>query len=652
MSALSIEFRQSGIYLPALALWLDPHHPQTGDVRVFVSHAHADHTAPHREVILSEATAQLMRARVRGERREHVMPFGERREFVGPAGPYALTLLPAGHILGSAMSLVECQGQSLLYTGDFKLRCGRSAEPCDPRRARGCDVLIMETTFGRPRYRFPPTEAVLAGVIRFCREALDNDETPVLLGYSLGKSQELLQRLAEAGLPVMLHDQVFKLTGIYEQLGQTFPAYERYDAGKASGKVLICPPGAKFLGERASELKRVAVLTGWAVDPSCRYRFGVDAAFPLSDHADFPDLVTFVQQVAPKQVFTLHGFAADFACTLRELGFDARALSEDEQLTLPLSLPPGLTNSSAIGFNGPCAMALLPGSGTTAPTGSMDAQSHANVRRFAGDPSASDCVAERRAVSGFLHFAKTCSAIAATPSKLEKVAVLAAYLSSLDNASLRPVTVWFTGSPFAACENKALQVGWALLRRALCRVSRVSETELHQVYLQHSDAGETAFDLLARQSLSGGTLDLEAVRQIFEDLHSARGPWAKLPRLVGVLNRCSPLEAKFLVKIVIGDLRIGLKNGLVEEAIARAFAVPVESVRSANGLLGHLGEMAELARRQELSHANSRAVSPAQIHAGVNGADRGSHLGRPHGRDWTPTAECWRGGNGGSLAGG
>src|SRR5207249_2152395 len=98
---------------------------------------------------------------------------------------FALTLLPAGHIFGSAMSLIEANGETLLYTGDFKLRPGLSAEPCEPHQA---DILVMETTYGRPQYVFPPAAEVMKGVIRFCREALDNDETAVLLGYSLGKS--------------------------------------------------------------------------------------------------------------------------------------------------------------------------------------------------------------------------------------------------------------------------------------------------------------------------------------------------------------------------------------------------------------------------------------------------------------------------------
>ena len=164
---------------------------------------------------------------------------------------------------------------------------------------------------------------------------------PVLLGYSLGKAQEILCSLSGAGLTPMLHGSVYRMTQIYEQFGQAFCHYERYDAQKVAGKVLICPPSANRsrMLERIRR-KRVAMISGWAVDPNAIYRYQVDAAFPLSDHADYTDLLRYVELVQPKRVLTLHGFAAEFARDLRDRGVEAWALSEENQLELTLRATP------------------------------------------------------------------------------------------------------------------------------------------------------------------------------------------------------------------------------------------------------------------------------------------------------------------------
>ena len=596
MSALAVRFHRGGVHLPGIGLWLDPHDPQPGADRVFISHAHSDHIGLHREVILSKPTSKLMRARLSGEWREHVLPFNEPAEFEGPEGAFKITLLPAGHIFGSAMSLIEASGETLLYTGDFKLRRGLSAEACEPRHA---DILIMETTYGRPIYRFPPTPAVMEGVTRFCREALDNEESPVLLGYSLGKSQELLCGLTDAGLPVMLHASVHRLTKLYEQFGHCFPAYEKYDSARARGKVLICPPHAATAAMlRNLRPARLAVLTGWAVDPACRYRYQAHAAFPLSDHADFPDLIDMVKQVQPRQVYTLHGFAADFASSLRELGYQAQALSEDEQLTLPLAI----SESRA-----PARASLFP---EPRPASNGAAASPAPVAPPAPTQPSGQ---EPPDTTPFESFAVTCSEIAATAKKLEKTARLAAYLKPLPEPAVRSVTKWFTGHPFSPVENKVLQLGWAVIRDALCNVARMDHAEFGQCYLKHSDLGETAFEILSRSALPSTGVSLSDVATLFDDLHGARGPLGKLPLLIRAFQRCSPLEGKYLAKILTGDLRIGLKEGLVEEALAQAFASPLADVKNTNLILGNIGETAALARRGELGTATLAPFRPLKF---------------------------------------
>jgi DNA ligase-1 len=328
---ISIRYER-GIFLPRQDLWLDPWDAKRF---AFISHAHSDHIASHDEIIVSERTARLLQTRLPAQRVEHVLPFGEARR----VHDIELMLLPAGHIFGSAQFFLSGGDETLLYTGDFKLRAGKSAEEVQWRRA---DTLVMETTFGLPRYRFPPTQHVIDQIVAFCRETIEAGHVAVLLGYSLGKAQEILCSLDGAGLTPMLHGSVYRMTRIYEQFGQSFCKYVGYNHNDVAGKVLICPPSAirSSMLERIPR-KRVAMISGWAVDPNAVYRYQVDAAFPLSDHADYADLIHYVELVQPRRVLTLHGFAAAFARDLRERGVEAWALSEENQMELDLSVAAG-----------------------------------------------------------------------------------------------------------------------------------------------------------------------------------------------------------------------------------------------------------------------------------------------------------------------
>ena len=320
---------RKGLHLPQIGWWLDA---QARTERSFVSHAHSDHIARHKEILCTPATARFIHARMPGRRVVTELPFGR---------PHALefgvtaTLHPAGHILGSSQILLEStEHGSLLYTGDFKLRPGLAAEPCAAPRA---DVLIMETTFGVPRYVFPPEADVIAQLVEFCQKAVAEGATPALFCYSLGKSQEVLCALAAAGLPVMLHAETLRLTRIYAQLGVSFPPYRDFDLREVGGHVVICPPHAGGLLSRIPAV-RTAAITGWALDPGAIYRYRCTAAFPLSDHADFNDLLRFVELVQPRRVLTVHGFAREFAATLRARGLDAIAPGQANQLDLSLSV--------------------------------------------------------------------------------------------------------------------------------------------------------------------------------------------------------------------------------------------------------------------------------------------------------------------------
>lgn len=329
--------QSNGIHLPQIDWHLDARKPVK---RSFVSHAHFDHMGKHQEILCTPDTAALIQHRLPGERIYRIHEFGEPFELA--PGTQA-SLHPAGHIPGSAMLRLENEHGSLLYTGDFKLSPSSSAETCQPVQA---DTLIIETTYGVPRYTFPPESEIAADIVRFCKDTLENGDTPVLFGYSLGKSQSILRWLTDSNLTVMLHSKSLELTKTCEELGWKFPAYRPFTDNSHQGHVIISPPQPK----NSSWLKRIhnpktAMISGWAIDPSAIYRYQCDKAFPLSDHSDYLDLQSFVAQVNPKTIYTVHGFAQEFAQTLREQSYEAYALGKENQLDLNISAPPLATKT-------------------------------------------------------------------------------------------------------------------------------------------------------------------------------------------------------------------------------------------------------------------------------------------------------------------
>ena len=315
-----------GIYLPEADLWLDPHR---GKERAFISHAHSDHVARHELTFCSEITHRLMVARKAAKKAGKVISpeFGEVCEWEG----WELRLLPAGHIVGSAMLHLtrKADGATLLYTGDYKLRQGLSAASCELLQA---DTLIMECTFGLPKYRFPPLEQVREALWSFVKESIAAEKIPVLLGYSLGKAQELLRLLHGIEVPVMVHPSVAQMTEVVSDHVGELPEWRLFDANEAKGHVLVYPPGGKLELEHT----RTAMISGWALQSGAKYRYGVNEVFPLSDHADHPELHETVELVKPRRIYLVHGYTREFAAELRLRGHDARALGAEDQLELDL----------------------------------------------------------------------------------------------------------------------------------------------------------------------------------------------------------------------------------------------------------------------------------------------------------------------------
>jgi len=314
---LRVEYRD-GLYLPDLDLWFDADGPRD---RCVISHAHSDHIAEHRAIVATPETARIFRHRC-GEATVETLRYGERRDY----GGYALTMYPAGHCLGSAQILVEADGERLVYTGDFKLRPNVAAET---GTVVPCDTLVMESTFGDPLYHFPPDVATFDRLYAAVDRAFSDDRVPVVLAYALGKSQEALELLLRRGYHVTLHGSVWNVTEIYRELGVKFSGrYEKYDRERLRGRVLITPPSCRRQAMITNiERRYLIMLTGWALHRSAPYMYGgVNLILPLSDHADFDDLVRAARESGARRILTMHG-EPKFAAYLRDLGLNAEYLA-------------------------------------------------------------------------------------------------------------------------------------------------------------------------------------------------------------------------------------------------------------------------------------------------------------------------------------
>lgn len=315
-----------------------------GTVNV-VSHAHADHTfrtAPE-TVVCSAETAAIAAART-----------GTSFEFVESAP--GIELVPAGHVVGSRAAIVDPEDASdgadsrrYCYTGDFSTRDRCYLEGFDPR-AIDADVLIVETTYGLPKYRFPTQEALEAEITDWIR---DNDDRPLFLfGYSLGRAQKLQWLAREAtsstatdtdapddgDREILVSDSIRDVNRAIETATDgrlEFPG-RPYDTLRDLTDEIVVLPSNQARADwveaavvRGNALK--AGFSGWAVDSSFRYRGNYDVTFPLTDHCDFDELVATVRAIDPEVVYTNHGFDEAFADVLAtEFGYRARPLKRDQ----------------------------------------------------------------------------------------------------------------------------------------------------------------------------------------------------------------------------------------------------------------------------------------------------------------------------------
>jgi putative mRNA 3-end processing factor len=318
-----LELTPEGLYCPQGDFHVDPWRRVP---RAVITHAHADHArAGCDRYLCSSAGKLVLRSRIGAGSPIDTLRW---REPVSLNG-VRVSLHPAGHLLGSAQVRIERGGLTWVVSGDYKLQ----ADPtCDPFEHVECDVFVSESTFGLPVYRWQDPEGITAEIDTWWRANRDAGRTSVLLAYSLGKAQRLAAMVDPSIGPIMAHGAVMKLVEAYRASGVRLPPIDRVPprarrVGDGRGLV-IAPPSVlggswlRLFGESS-----VALASGWMMLRGVRRRRGFEKGFAVSDHADFPGLLTAIDASRAGRVLVTHGFSEPLARFLRETrGLDATVL--------------------------------------------------------------------------------------------------------------------------------------------------------------------------------------------------------------------------------------------------------------------------------------------------------------------------------------
>lgn len=317
--------------LSGTEIYLDSTEPRPIGV---VTHGHADHTAVHERTIATPATAAIVRKRLGSFSGDEL----QYDEWIG-LDPFRVRFHPAGHVLGSAMVEIDSGQGRVLYTGDFKLRESLTSETA---RVPAVDAVITEATYGDPKWEFPSLEEMSEMLVATARGSIEKGLVPVILAYSLGKAQEATAILTRGGIPVAQHPVVAGISQIYERFGvdlgdwavwrrqETFSGVGPRSVSDLEGSALVIPAHL-WKKLRKSFRYETILLTGHVLHDRGFRR--ANHEIPLSDHADFPQLLELIERSEAREVYVTHG-SAKTARELRKLGIRAEFLRRRPQMRL------------------------------------------------------------------------------------------------------------------------------------------------------------------------------------------------------------------------------------------------------------------------------------------------------------------------------
>lgn len=334
-----ISFTDNGLFCEVGRFYIDPWKPVE---RAVITHGHSDHARyGHKYYLCHQFTKPILELRL-GMNDYQTIQWHETINING----VKVSFHPAGHIIGSSQIRVEYKGEIWVVSGDYKREDDGISGKFEPVK---CHSFVTESTFGLPIYNWKPQQEIYDGMIDWIAKNKENGKASILIAYSLGKSQRVLQALKETTETIYAHGAIYNMQQTFIDAGWKLNPVVRItpDTPKELLKetVVIAPPGA----EGTSWMRKfypysIGVCSGWMQVRGNARRRNVDAGFALSDHADWDALLTTVRETEAEKVFVTHGFQSAFSRYLNEenLAISAEVKTqfgdEDEETNSPLEM--------------------------------------------------------------------------------------------------------------------------------------------------------------------------------------------------------------------------------------------------------------------------------------------------------------------------
>jgi putative mRNA 3-end processing factor len=347
MAASLLQFTHKGIYCPQGNFYIDPWRPVAYAV---ITHGHADHAHwGMQKYLCHDYTLPIIKTRLGADIQAESIAYNSTKYING----VQVSFHPAGHVIGSAQIRLEYKGQIIVVSGDYKLQNDGLSTAFEPIK---CHEFVTESTFGLPIYNWEPVSELNNKIRAWVINNIQQGKTPVLIGYSLGKAQRLMKALEGIG-PMYVHHAIHKLNEALKTVNIQLPSYELLQLNAPlkplEQKIIIVPPS---LIENPT-LKKIpqmvyAICSGWMQIRGARRWRSADAGFAMSDHADWPDLLTAIKETQAEKVYVTHGQTAVFTKYLNEIGIAAEVVPteygqeedviEEEKTTVNDTVPTSL----------------------------------------------------------------------------------------------------------------------------------------------------------------------------------------------------------------------------------------------------------------------------------------------------------------------